>query len=157
MARRLVEKGVRFVEVTLGGWDTHNEGFTAIEKNCNTLDPALGTLIEDLNARGMLERTMVICTGEFGRTPTINSRNGRDHYPRVWSGLVAGGGIKKGFVYGSSDDKGSEVKDNPVTPGELHATMFELLGVEYQKENQTEQGRPIRIVDKGKAVKGLMA
>lgn len=157
MARRLVEKGVRFVEVTLGGWDTHNDAFTAIERNCNTLDPALGTLLEDLNARGLLKRTMVICTGEFGRTPTINARNGRDHYPRVWSGLIAGGGIKAGYVHGSSDALGAGVKDDPVGPGELHATMFECLGVDYAKENTTDQGRPIRVVEKGKPVQGLLA
>ncbi|MCK6474013.1 MAG: DUF1501 domain-containing protein [Planctomycetes bacterium] len=157
MARRLVEKGVRFVEVTLGGWDTHNDGFNAVQNNCNTLDPALGTLIEDLNARGLLKRTMVICTGEFGRTPKINSRSGRDHYPRVWSALVAGGGLKAGYAYGASDKKGEAVKDNPVRPGDLHATMFHLLGVDPAHENYTEQGRPIRVVDEGKPIEGLIA
>ncbi len=157
MARRLVERGVRFVEVSLGGWDTHNENFEAVQARSATLDPGLGTLIEDLNARGLLKRTLVICTGEFGRTPKINGRNGRDHYPRVWSGLIAGGGTKAGYVHGSSDAQGKAVKDDPVKPGDLHATMFELLGVNYAKENYTDQGRPIRIVDKGKPVKGLMA
>ncbi|MCW8130818.1 MAG: DUF1501 domain-containing protein [Planctomycetota bacterium] len=157
MARRLIEKGVRFVEVSLGGWDNHQNVFEAVERNCNTLDPALGTLIEDLNARGLLKRTMVVCTGEFGRTPKINANNGRDHYPRVWSGLVAGGGIKSGYVHGASDATGSEVKDGAVGPGELHATMFDALGVDFTKENQTDQGRPIRIVDKGKPVKDLLS
>jgi len=157
MARRLVEKGVRFVEVTLGGWDNHNEAFDAIQRNSNTFDPALGTLIEDLNARGLLKRTMVICTGEFGRTPKINGRNGRDHYPKAWSGLVAGGGLKEGYLYGATDATGSEIKDKPVSPGDLHATMFDCLGVDYTKENQTPQGRPIRVVDKGKSLKDLIA
>jgi len=157
MARRLVEKGVRFVECSMGGWDTHREGFTAIENNLNKLDPAVGTLIEDLNARGMLKRTMVICTGEFGRTPKINAQDGRDHYPRCWSGLIAGGGIKSGYVHGSTDATGAEVKDLPVNIGDLHATMCEALGVDWTKENMTPQGRPIRIVDKGAPVKELLA
>ena len=157
MARRLVENGVRFVECSMGGWDTHANGFTAIEKNLNSLDPAVGSLIEDLNSRGMLKRTMVICTGEFGRTPKINPNDGRDHYPKCWSALVAGGGLKGGYVHGSTDATGSEVKDNPVSIGDLHATMCEALGVDYTKENVSPQGRPIRVVDKGKAIKDLFA
>ena len=156
MARRLVEKGVRFVEVTMGGWDNHNQAFTALENNLSRLDPAVGNLIEDLNARGLLKRTMVICTGEFGRTPKINANDGRDHFPRCWSGLIAGGGIKAGYVHGATDATGSEVKDKPVHIGDLHATMCEALGVDGTKENMTPQGRPIRIVDKGTVVKELL-
>jgi hypothetical protein len=157
LARRLVEKGVRFVEVSMGGWDTHANAFTSIEGNLNKLDPAVGSLIEDLNARGMLKRTMVIVTGEFGRTPKINANDGRDHYPKCFSAFVAGGGIKAGYAYGASDAGGHEPKDNPVTIGNLHATMFEALGIDSTKENQTPQGRPIRLVDKGAAVKELLA
>lgn len=157
MARRLVEKGVRFVECSLGGWDMHQKVFDNISKQGATLDPALGTLIEDLNARGLLKRTMVVCTGEFGRTPKINANDGRDHYPRCFSTFIAGGGIKEGYVHGSSDQTGAEPKDHPTTIGDLHATIFEALGVDYTKENQTVQGRPIRLVDKGKAVKELLA
>ena len=157
MARRLVERGVRFVEVSLGGWDTHQNNFTSVESNLNKLDPAVGTLIEDLNARGLLKRTMVICTGEFGRTPKINAGDGRDHYPRCWSALVAGGGLKAGHVHGSTDATGSEVKDNPVQIGDLHATMCDALGIDFTKENVTPQGRPIRVVDKGNVIKELFA
>ncbi|MBE7466646.1 MAG: DUF1501 domain-containing protein [Planctomycetes bacterium] len=157
MARRLVEAGVRFVEVTLGGWDNHNEAFEAIQRNSATLDPALGTLIEDLQARGLLKRTMVICTGEFGRTPKINAQNGRDHFPRVWSGLIAGGGLKAGYVHGSSDATGSAVKDDPVRPGDIHATMMEQLGINYTHENFTPDGRPIKLVNEGAPIKGLIA
>ena len=157
MARRLVEKGVRFVEVNLGGWDTHQNAFTAIENNLQRLDPALGNLIEDLHARGLLKRTMVICTGEFGRTPKINAQDGRDHYPKCFSTFIAGGGIKEGYVHGCSDAGGTEPKDNPVTIGDLHATMCEALGIDGTKENMTPQGRPIRIVDKGTPVKALLA
>jgi hypothetical protein len=157
MARRLIEHGVRFVEVSMGGWDTHQNAFQAIENNLSRLDPALGTLIEDLNSKGMLKRTMVICTGEFGRTPKINPNDGRDHYPRCWSGLIAGGGIKSGYVHGSTDAAGTEVKDSPVQIGDLHATMCEALGIDYTFENMTPQGRPIRVVEKGKAIKELLA
>jgi len=157
MARRLVENGVRFVELGMGGWDTHADGATAIEKNLNSLDPAVGNLVEDLNARGMLKRTLIICTGEFGRTPKINERGGRDHYPKCFSALLAGGGLKGGYVYGSSDTTGAEVKDNPCSIGDLHATMCEAMGIDYTKENMSPQGRPIRVVDKGKAVKELFA
>jgi len=157
MARRLIEKGVRFVEVTLGGWDNHQNCFTAVENNLGKLDPALGSLIEDLNARGMLKRTMVICTGEFGRTPKINTTDGRDHYPKCFSAFIAGGGIKQGFVHGQSDAGGTEPKEGAVTIGDLHATMCEALGIDGTKENMTPQGRPIRIVDKGAAVKNLLA
>lgn len=157
IARRLVEQGVRFVECSLGGWDNHNDIQKALGDNCKTLDPALGNLIEDLNASGHLKRTLVICTGEFGRTPKVNGTAGRDHYPRVWSGLVAGGGVKAGMVYGSSDATGSEVKDSPVRPGDLHATMFDLLGIDFTKEHQTDQGRPIKVVNEGKPLKGLIA
>ncbi len=157
MARRLVEAGVRFVECSMGGWDTHANNFTAVENNLNRLDPAVGSLIEDLAARGMLKRTMVICTGEFGRTPKINGNDGRDHFPRCWSGLIAGGGIKSGYVHGATDATGSEVKDSPVQIGDLHATMCEALGIDPTRENQTPQGRPIRVVDKGKPIKELFA
>jgi hypothetical protein len=157
MARRLVETGVRFVELTMGGWDTHNDAFTRLESNMNQLDPALGNLIDDLNARGLLKRTMVICTGEFGRTPKINTRDGRDHFPRCWSAFMAGGGLKSGYVHGATDATGSEVKDGPVFVGQLHATMFEALGVDYTKENVTPEGRPIRLVDKGTPVKDMLA
>ena len=157
MARRLVEKGVRFVECSMGGWDMHQKCFDAIATRGSQLDPALGSLIEDLNSRGLLKRTMVVCTGEFGRTPKINGNDGRDHYPRCFSTFLAGGGIKEGYVHGSSDEKGAEPKTNPTTIGDLHATIFEALGVDPTKENQTPQGRPIRLVDKGKAVKELLA
>ncbi len=156
-ARRLVEAGVRFVECSMGGWDMHQKVFDGIQTRAAQLDPALGNLIDDLNARGLLKRTMVICTGEFGRTPKINANDGRDHYPRCFSTFIAGGGIKEGYVHGSSDASGAEPKDNPTTIGDLHATIFEALGVDATKENQTNQGRPIRLVDKGKAVKDLLA
>lgn len=157
IAKRLVEQGVRFVEVSLGGWDTHQDNFKRLPDLCGNLDKGLATLIEDLNASGKLARTLVLCLGEFGRTPKINGQGGRDHYPRVWSAFLAGGGVKGGYVHGASDAEGGAPKDKPVAPGDLHATMFELLGVNHAKEHFTDQGRPIRIVDKGKAIKELMA
>ncbi|MCW8132325.1 MAG: DUF1501 domain-containing protein [Planctomycetota bacterium] len=157
IARRLVDQGVRFVECSLGGWDNHNDIDKAIANNAKTLDPALSNLVEDLNASGQLKRTLVICTGEFGRTPKVNGTGGRDHYPRVFSAFVAGGGVKQGYVYGSSDATGTEVKDLPVKPGDLHATMFDQLGIDFTKEFQTDQGRPIKIVNEGKPLKDLIA
>ncbi|MBE7465857.1 MAG: DUF1501 domain-containing protein [Planctomycetes bacterium] len=157
IARRLVEAGVRFVEVSLGGWDTHNDAFkTALPNLSRRLDTGLGNLVEDLAASGKLDSTMILCTGEFGRTPQINNRDGRDHYPRVWSAFVAGGGIKKGHVHGSSDEAGAAVKDAPVRPGDLHATMFELMGVDYRKENFSKDGRPIKVVNEGEPIKALI-
>lgn len=157
MARRFVEAGVRFVEITMGGWDTHDDAFPKIQSNLSRLDPAVGNLVDDLQARGLLKRTMVIVTGEFGRTPKINPRDGRDHYPACFSSFIAGGGIKQGYVHGSSDAKGVSVKDNPVTIGDLHATMYDAMGIDFTKENITPEGRPIRVVDKGKPVKELLA
>ncbi|MCZ7647612.1 MAG: DUF1501 domain-containing protein [Planctomycetota bacterium] len=158
IARRLVEAGVRFCEVSLGGWDTHNDAFKeSIPRLSGRLDRGLGNLIEDLAASGKLETTLIVCTGEFGRTPQINNRSGRDHYPRVWSALFAGGGAKKGYCHGASDDGGAAVKDKPVRPGDIHATMFDLLGIDYKKDNFSDQGRPIKIVNEGESVKDLLA
>jgi len=159
MARRLVEKGVRFVEVVYGEWDHHSffpikEGIT---NNCKDLDPALAALIGDMQASGLLKRTLVICTGEMGRTAKfegVGDKVGRDHNGKAWSTLIGGGGVKAGTVIGASDADGSEVKDRPVSPGDLHATVYELLGVSYKKENPDSHGFPHRLVNKA-SKKGL--
>jgi len=151
-ARRLLEAGVRFIEIGNGGWDTHGNGYKTIKENLDMLDPALGTLIEDLKARGMLERTMIVCTGEFGRSPQFQGAaagGGRGHWNSVWSTLLAGGGLKAGYLHGSSDAQGGEVKDKPMTIPDLHATIHHALGVDYTVDNITPAGRPIRIVEKG--------
>jgi len=156
LARRLVERGVAFVEVQLGGWDTHQDNFTRVANNCKSLDPGMGTLIRDLHERGMLDSTMVLWMGEFGRTPKINPQTGRDHYPRCWSVAAAGGGIKGGRAIGSSDKDGVEVKERPVTVPDLFATLYTALGVDYKKKNVSPLGRPIQLSDNGVPVQELL-
>jgi hypothetical protein len=157
LARRLVERGVAFIEVSLGGWDTHQDNFNKVSANCKQLDPGLGTLIRDLHDKRMLDRTLVVCMGEFGRTPKINANNGRDHYPRAWSMMLAGGGIQGGRVIGATDKDGVEVKERPVTVPDLFATVYSSLGVDPKKKNISPLGRPIALSDNGVAVKELLS
>jgi hypothetical protein len=148
LARRLVEAGVRFVEVTSGGWDTHQDNF---DKLTDTLlpsfDQGIAALLGDLKSKGMLDDVLVVQTSEFGRTPKINERGGRDHYPKAFSVMLAGGGVKGGQVYGSSNEKGAAPKDNPVTPQQLNATIGKVLGISHKKEVYTKIGRPFNISD----------
>jgi len=152
MARRLVEIGVPFVEVNLGGWDTHLDNFARVKSLSTQVDNALSSLLADLKNRGLLDSTLVIWMGEFGRTPNINTRGekpGRDHYPKAWSLAMFGGGVKGGQVYGSTDKEGAVVEEKPVKTGDFLATVCEVLGIDHTKENSAATGRPIRIVDKG--------
>jgi hypothetical protein len=159
LARRLVETGVPFVEVTLGGWDTHQDNFTRVKSLSQTVDQALSALLTDLKDRGLLDSTLVIWMGEFGRTPKINSRGdkpGRDHYPKAWSMAMFGGGIKGGQVIGSTDAEGALVKDRPVSAIDFMATVCKVLGIDFTKNNEAN-GRPIRIADRGaKPIEGLI-
>jgi hypothetical protein len=161
LARRLVEVGVSFVEVTLGGWDTHQNNWDKVKTLSGQVDPAMSSLIKDLKDRGMLDSTLVVWMGEFGRTPKINSRGakpGRDHYPRAWSTVLAGGGVKGGQVYGKTDKEGAAVVEGRVNTLDYLATVCSLLGIQYDKHNKTSNGRPVRIVDKGaNPVKALLA
>lgn len=151
LARRLVEAGARFV--TAAGyhgtsWDTHSDNDKSHkDKLCPTLDRTLTALIDDLEERGLLETTIVIAMGEFGRTPNINPNLGRDHWPNAWSLAVAGGGIKTGQVIGSTDERGANVTSRVVTMGDLYATVFKLLGVDHTKEIMSPIGRPIKIAN----------
>ena len=155
LARRLVERGVPFVEVALGGpdgqaqigWDTHADNFNAVQGLCETLDPGWSTLIQDLKDRGLLETTTVVWMGEFGRTPTINPQTGRDHFPNAWSTVLAGGGIAGGQVYGKTNDAGMEVAENPVAVNELFATIMSAMKLDYTNQNMSSVGRPIRLVE----------
>jgi hypothetical protein len=152
LARRLVEAGVSFVEVTLGGWDTHQNNFERVKQLSQQCDPAMAALVHDLKQRGLLESTLIVWMGEFGRTPRINQRGakpGRDHYPRAWSALMIGGGIKGGQVIGKTDKEGATVVERKTSALDFLATVCELLGVNWKKQNNTPIGRPIRIVDKG--------
>jgi uncharacterized protein (DUF1501 family) len=151
MARRLVEAGVKFVEVTLGGWDTHQNNFERVRQLSSIVDPAMSSLVRDLQTRGMLDNTLVIWCGDFGRTPRINARGaqpGRDHYPRAWSSVMVGGGIRGGQVIGRTDAEAATVTDRPVGTFDYMATVCRALGIDYNKQNHAPNGRPIRIVDR---------
>ncbi|ADB17461.1 protein of unknown function DUF1501 [Pirellula staleyi DSM 6068] len=157
LAKRLVEKGVRFVQINRGGFDTHSNNFPAMRDHGEVMDPGLGSLIEDLAASGMLEKTMVIMLSEFGRTPRINKDAGRDHWANVFSCFMAGGGIRGGQVIGSSDEDGAEPKDRPVKVQDLHASICHALGIDPDKEVMTPLERPMRLVDQGKKIDELFA
>jgi uncharacterized protein (DUF1501 family) len=156
MARRLVENGVRFVEVTLDGWDTHSDNFNQVAGLCGQLDPAFAALIGDLSTRGMLDDTLVICLGEFGRTPKINDQTGRDHWSEAFSGVLAGGGIKGGQVIGATDDRGEHIKDRSIKVPDLYATLLSAMGVDPAKSYRTPEARPIKLAEKGQVVAGLL-
>lgn len=157
LARRLVETGVTFVEVASNGWDTHDDNFNRVKKLAGQTDPAVAALIQDLRERGMLHKTLVIWMGEFGRTPNINPRTGRDHYPRSFNVLLAGGGIKGGQVIGATDKDGKGVKDDPISVPDLFCSIYKSLQIDPRKENHSAEGRPIKLVDGGNAVKQLFA
>jgi uncharacterized protein (DUF1501 family) len=129
MARKLVEAGVPFVEVGQENYDSHADNFVCHKANMNVLDPAWSALLQDLQERGQLDRTLVVWMGEVGRTPYINNRQGRDHFIRAWTIVLAGGGIKGGQLYGATDQNGSEVRDNPVSEGDLFSTIYTALGM----------------------------
>ncbi|MEM6468148.1 MAG: DUF1501 domain-containing protein [Planctomycetota bacterium] len=155
LARRLVERGVPFVTVNHRGWDTHNNLYTRLKEGyagakvgvglIPSLDLALSSLLSDLLDRSMLDETLVVVMGEFGRTPKLNTQGGRDHWPRVFSVLLAGGGIAGGQIIGQSDAVGELPLDRPVTPSDLAATIYERLGVNPMHELRTDDGRPVRI------------
>ncbi len=165
LARRLVERGVSFIEVTLNGvpgagagWDTHGNNFDQVKTLSNILDPAWGTLMTDLKERGLLETTTIVWMGEFGRTPRINGNNGRDHFPNAWSAVLGGGGIRGGQVVGKTSKDGQEVRERPVQVSDFLATICLALGIDYLKTNDSNIGRPIRIVDKqAKPIEGVLA
>jgi uncharacterized protein (DUF1501 family) len=155
LARRLVECGVPFVEVSLSAvdgnrafaWDTHQDNFRSVGRLSAVLDPGWATLIEDLKERGLLETTLIVWMGEFGRTPKINKQSGRDHYPAAWTTVLAGGGIKGGQAVGRTSDDGMTVADRPVSVPDFMATVCTALGIDPTKQNVSDVGRPIRIAD----------
>ena len=157
LARRLVENGVKFVEVVLDGWDTHRDAFTREQKLMGALDPAMAALIKDLEARGLLGSTIVACMGEFGRTPRINANDGRDHHPAAWSAAIAGGGIKGGVVHGETDADGDKVVRHEESVADLMATMVSLMGLDPAMSQTTPIGRPIAITDDGAPIRAVLA
>jgi uncharacterized protein (DUF1501 family) len=157
MARRLVEAGVRMVTLTFGGWDMHNSITPGMRSQMPALDQALATLLLDLEERGSLKRTLVMVSSEFGRTPKINQTAGRDHWPKVFSVLLAGGGIKGGMIHGMSDATAAEPELDPVSPGDLATTMYYQLGIIADKELMAPGDRPIEIVDGGQLIQPLIS
>ena len=157
LSRRLVEAGVRFVTMTYGGWDMHDNIADGIKNQLPPFDKAYAALINDLDSRGLLDSTLVVIGTEFGRTPKINPTAGRDHWPKVFSTVMAGGGIKRGMVYGSSDATSADVEQNPVSPESWAATIYHLLGVDYTKALMAPGDRPVKIIDNGKHIQDILA
>ena len=156
LARRLIENKVRYVEVTRGGWDTHDDNFTRVEGNCADIDKAIGALLLDLERRGLLSETLVVLTSEFGRTPDINPRDGRDHWPNAFSAMFAGAGIKGGTIYGSSDEHGKRVAENPEKPEDLNATIARLLGISTLDIHYSPSGRPFKVANEGEPIMDII-
>lgn len=157
LARRLVEAGARFVSLSYGGWDHHNDITNNMRRQLPPFDQAFSTLIADLDERGLLDETVVLVSSEFGRTPKINNTAGRDHWSKVFSVAMAGGGFRRGAVVGSSGATASEPEDTPITPEDLAATMYHLLGIAPEKELMAPGDRPIEIIDGGRVRKELLA
>jgi len=157
LARRLIEAGTRFVTLTFGGWDHHDNIASNIKNQLPQFDRAYAALITDLEQRGMLDETLVVVTSEFGRTPKINATAGRDHWPSVYSIALAGGGIKKGYVHGESDANGAQPDRDPLTVENLAATIYSLIGIDHNKKLSTPDARPVSIVYDGKVEKDLIA
>ncbi|MGL4554245.1 MAG: DUF1501 domain-containing protein [Gemmataceae bacterium] len=161
LARRLVERGVPFVEVTHAGtngigWDTHQNNLDQVKNLCGTLDPAWGMLMSDLKDRGLLDSTLIVWMGEFGRTPKINPNSGRDHYPNAWSVALAGGGIRGGHAHGATTADGMEVARDPVSVPDFLATVVRALGIDHEKANLSG-ARPIKLVERGGTpIKGIL-
>lgn len=158
LAMRLIEAGVRFATVNFSGWDTHSGNFRKCKESLlPRFDQGLAALLTHLEKRGRLESTIVLAVGEFGRTPKINEKAGRDHWPRSFCALFAGGGVRGGQVIGASDATGSEPADEAITPEEIAASFYHGLGIDHQKEYHTSTGRPVMIVRKGALIPGLFA
>jgi uncharacterized protein (DUF1501 family) len=157
VARRLVESGVPFVEVHRGGWDNHQEIFKAMPKMAGEVDQGITALADDLRQRGLLEKNLVICMGEFGRTPKVNARSGRDHWPKTFSVLLAGAGIRGGRVIGKTTPDGTDVAEHPVLVEDLFQTICAAIGLDPTTTLEAPNGRPIQVVDGGQLISGLFS
>jgi hypothetical protein len=158
LARKMVESGVRFVEVTHGNWDHHFNMNASLERSCSEVDRPVAGLLQDLKKRGLLDETLVVFTGEFGRTPYAQGQDGRDHNNKAFTLWMAGGGVKAGFSYGRSNDYGFDVEENPVSIHDLHATLLALLGLDHERLTFRHAGRDFRLTDVyGNVVKDVIA
>jgi uncharacterized protein (DUF1501 family) len=155
-AARLVASGVRYVEVTLDGWDTHQDNFGRTKKLMGVLDPAMSSLLRELETRGLFDQTLVVWMGDFGRTPRINGNEGRDHHPAASSVVLAGAGVRKGIVHGETDAEGAKVVKDPVRVADLVATMAKLTGLDPADSATSPAGRPIALANDGSPVAALM-
>ncbi len=155
LARRLVESGVPFVEVNMGGWDLHQNCFTSLDTKLPEMDKAMGALMEDLYQRGLLDSTVVIWMGEFGRTPRINGNSGRDHYARAWSAVVGGGPIRGGLAVGETSADGTQVESQPYSSEDLMATVCQAMGISLQTTFTSNNGRPMKIANGGQVISEL--
>lgn len=156
-ARRMIESGVKFVEVVLDGWDTHQNNFERVKDLSAQLDPAMATLLHDLDQRHLLASTLVVCVGDFGRTPKINANEGRDHFPGASFAVLAGGGVRGGIVHGETDPDGVKVVKDGITVPNLFATVVKQLGIPLDTEAYSAAGRPIKVTDRGTSVPELVA
>jgi len=152
-ARRMLEHGAKFIEIRIGGWDTHTDNFNQVAALAGPLDAALAAFLTDLGQRGLLDQTLVAMFGEFGRTPKINGDNGRDHWNDAFSAVLAGGGVRGGQAIGKSDAKGEAVAERPVKVADLHATILSAFGVDPAKQYRTPDGRPIKLTNAGEVVR----
>ena len=157
LARRLIEGGVRFVSLTAGGWDHHDNLKAGIEREMPATDKAIAALINDLDRRGMLDSTLVMVTTEFGRTPKINPTGGRDHWPRVFSTMLAGGGVKRGFVHGASDSLGGEEDGDGVGVADFATTIYHQIGIDPDRKLMSPGNRPVAIVDGGSVIDAILS
>jgi uncharacterized protein (DUF1501 family) len=157
LARRLIERGVRFITVNYGGWDHHAKIFESLDKKLPEFDLGLSALVEDLDQRGLLDQTLLLVMGEFGRTPKFNKDAGRDHWAPAGSLLFAGASVKRGFVLGSTDRLGAYATRRPVAPADVACTVYEALGIDPRKALRAPDGRPIEILDQGENVRELFA
>ncbi len=157
LARRLVEAGVPFVEVDFGGWDLHQNCFDRLEQKLPEMDKAMAALTQDLESRGLLENTVIIWMGEFGRTPNINGDAGRDHFARAWSAVVGGGGVRGGQAIGQTSGDGSRVESEPFASEDLMASVCQALGISLQTTFTSNNGRPMKIAGGGKVIPELFA
>jgi uncharacterized protein (DUF1501 family) len=157
LARRLVEHGVRYVEIVSNGWDTHADNFDRIGDLAPAIDQGLAALLSDLDARGLLRQTLVVLVSEFGRTPDIDQDQGRNHYPQAFSALLAGGGVRGGQRYGSTDDEGRQVITEPTSIQDLNATIAHACGLPLDHVVTSPSGRPFKVADKGQPLTAIFA
>jgi hypothetical protein len=156
IARRLVEAGTRFVTVTFGRWDTHSYHYRGIQTQLPDFDRAFAGMVRDLDQRGLLDSTLVLVTSEFGRTPKVNAGGGRDHWPRVFSIVLAGGGVKRGYIHGASDGLAAEPAKSPLSVEDYATTVYHLLGIDARKDLMSPGDRPQAIVQNGQVVRALL-